>query len=436
MLALKRLDYHLFLALLLTQFIPVIYSTLRVYFLGSLPETWGFNIASQIAWLNLMYEVLAEGLLLPLYFILGQVVGDRKQFKQRVTIALVGFIAAYGLLSIFVLIFADELVAGMEQSDALQKATVSYIRLESVGLLLSSFYAMAIVVLVTMKHERLLYRLLLFKTFLTVIFDSLFVSQFSFSMQLGVNGVAWTNIVVNSFLVAGSLFWLYRLNVLGFSIQSLATQSWLKKWFIVSARSGLESLVRNLAFMFMILKMVNEVEQSGVYWVTNQFIWGWLLLPVLALSNLIKQDAATHEGFVGARMSGYMQLTALFILLWFLTIPGWQWFIHTIMGINDDQQVSELTLLLVSFYAIFALNNVLDSYFYGCGRTDLMLYQSLIVNTVFYGGAYLLYQQESFVPTLNSIAILFGLGITFDALVTLAMYVRLKSNQYDLWRAA
>ena len=302
MFALKKLDYRLFLALLLTQFIPVVYSTVRVHFLGSLPETWGFNIASQVAWLNLMYEVLAEGLLLPLYFILGQVIDDSNRFKQRASVALSVFIAAYGLLSVFVLAFAEELVAGMGQSEALKAATVSYIQLESIGLLLSSVYAMAMVVLVTLKHERLLYRLLLFKTLLTVAFDSLFVSQFSFSVQLGVNGVAWTNIVVNAFMVAGSLFWLYRLNVLGFREQGLMERGWMKQWFMVSARSGLESLVRNLAFMWMILKMVNEVEQSGVYWVTNQFIWGWLLLPVLALDNLIKQDVATHGGNIGVRI--------------------------------------------------------------------------------------------------------------------------------------
>ncbi|KEQ15100.1 MATE family Na+-driven efflux transporter [Endozoicomonas numazuensis] len=426
MIALRKLDYRLFLALLLTQFIPVIYSTMRVYFLGSLPETWGFNIASQVAWLNLLYEVLTEGLLLPLYFILGQVTGDSNRFRQRVSVALGVFIGAYGLLSAFVLTFSDELVVAMEQSEALKIATVSYIRLESVGLLLSSVYAMTVVILVILKHERLLYHLLLFKALLTVVFDSLFVSQFSFSMQLGVNGVAWTNILVNGFMVAGSLYWLHRLNVLGFTKQGVMEGGWLKQWSMVSARSGLESLVRNLAFMWMILKMVNEVEQSGTYWVTNQFIWGWLLLPVLALGNLIKQDVATHEGNIGTRMTGYMQLTGLFILLWVLSMPGWQWFIHTIMGIAEFQKITELAMLLVIFYAVFSLNNVLDSYFYGSGRTDLMLYQSLIVNTVFYGGAYLLYLQSIFVPGLTSIAVLFGLGITFDALVTLGMYVRVK----------
>ncbi len=428
MVALKTLNYRLFLALLLTQFIPVVYSTVRVYFLGSLPETWGFNIASQVAWLNLMYEVLAEGLLLPLYFILGQVISEKARFRERVSVALAVFITSYGLLSAYVLIFAVSLVAGMGQSQDLLTATVDYIRLESIGIFLSSVYAMTVVVLVTLKHERLLYRLLLLKTLLTVIFDTLFVSQFPFSMELGVNGVAWTNIVVNSFMVVGSLLWLYRLDVISLPEEKALQGDWFKQWFAVSSKSGLESLVRNLAFMLMILKMVNEVQQSGTYWVTNQFIWGWLLLPVLALGNLIKQDVATHCGDIGNRMTGYLQLTGLCILLWLLSMPGWNWFIQNIMGIDQAQAITELALLMIGFYAIFAINNVLDSYFYGRGRTDLMLYQSLIVNTVFYGGAYLLYLQGVFVPSLTSIAVLFGLGMTFDSVVTLIMYLKLKNS--------
>lgn len=54
--------------------------------------------------------------------------------------------------------------------------------------------------------------------------------------------------------------------------------------------SGLESLVRNLAYMLMVVRMVNVVNEQGTYWVANNFIWGWLLLPVTQLAELIKRD--------------------------------------------------------------------------------------------------------------------------------------------------
>jgi hypothetical protein len=123
-----------------------------------------------------------------------------------------------------------------------------------------------------------------------------------------------------------------------------------------------------------------------------------------------------------------MRLTGLFVLLWLVTIPLWKSFIANVMGINDYQPIYNLAILMLGFYVVFALNNVIDSYFYGIGRTDLMLYQSLIVNTVFYGSAYFAYLQAWFIPQLDTIAIMFGLGILFDSMITFFMYILLRKS--------
>ena len=58
--SLKLLDYRLLLAVLLTLLVPATYTTVRIYFIADIPNEWGFNIASQIAWLNIIYEILQE----------------------------------------------------------------------------------------------------------------------------------------------------------------------------------------------------------------------------------------------------------------------------------------------------------------------------------------------------------------------------------------
>lgn len=40
----------------------------------------------------------------------------------------------------------------------------------------------------------------------------------------------------------------------------------------------------------MICKMVNMVAEQGNYWIANNFIWGWLLIPITALSEVIRRD--------------------------------------------------------------------------------------------------------------------------------------------------
>ena len=160
------------------------------------------------------------------------------------------------------------------------------------------------------------------------------------------------------------------------------------------------------------------------FWVTNGFIWGWLLLPVLTLGTLVRRDAGNHGGRLGARFGAYIWLTAIIILVWLVTIPGWTWFIATAMGSPEADRVASLALLMLGFYIVFAFNHMLDSYSYGVGRTDLMLYQSLFVSIVYYGSAFVAYRTGIFVPDLEQIALLFGGGIVLDSLVTLWQFNR------------
>lgn len=428
---LKTINYKLFLVLLLSAFIPTLYSTVRVNFLGSIPEPWTFSIAAQVAWLNIAYEVISEGLLLPLAFILGQVINDKKQFSQRMSVSLIIFVIVYALMTITVLLFAPGLLKAMQHSNELINQTSSYIQLESIAIFISSVFTFCSLVFVLNNNQKALYRLLIIKTLLTIFFDSLFVSQLPFSLQLGINGVAYTNIMVNGILFIIALRWLIN-EGLTFKNLKIVRLDWLKVWLNIGMKSGLESFVRNAAFVIMILKLVNEVQQAGVFWVTNQFIWGWLLLPVMALGQLIKQDAACSGGMSHEKINAYMKLSAVFVVLWLLSIPMWKWFFINIMGITEYQPIYHLALLTIGFYVVFAMNNVIDSYFYGIGRTDLMLYQSLIVNIVFYGSAYYAYHIGWFIPKIDSIALMFGLGIVFDSIITFALYARLRKGPQEI----
>ncbi|MEZ9198536.1 MATE family Na+-driven efflux transporter [Shewanella sp. 10N.286.54.B9] len=430
--AFKQINFELLLVLVLTSLIPLIYSTTRIHFLGNLPEPWSFSIAAQVAWLNVGYEVLAEALLLPFAYILGQVRKHPKAYNIRISTGLILLLLAYAVVTVLVAIFTPQLVKGMQQQTTLIAQTVSYIRLEALGIFISSVFSFASLVLVLKNQKVLIYKLLILQTVLIILGDSLFVSHLSFSYQLGVNGIAWTNIITHSILAGISIVYL---STKGLSIKRIhfIEQSWLKDWLRVGWKSGLESLVRNTAFVVMILQLVNQVQQAGTYWLTNQFIWGWLLLPILAIGQLVKRDAANNNGLSTDEINGYMVLALVFVMLWLCSTAAWQWFIHQVMGVAEPQPVVHLALLMLGFYIVFAFNHVIDSYFYGIGRTDLMLYQSLIVNTFFYGSVFVAYQFGWFIPSLNKIAIMFGIGMTIDAFITAYLYNRLiKARQSQM----
>ena len=52
-----------------------------------------------------------------------------------------------------------------------------------------------------------------------------------------------------------------------------------------------------------------------------------------------------------------------------------------------------------------------------------MLFESVVTNVFFYGGAFILYVTKIWTPTLIGIALLFGIGNVFDSIVSFGAYI-------------
>lgn len=420
--SLKRINYRMFTALLLFGLIPTLYTTFRIFLIGQLPGDWGFNIASQLQWVNLLYEILQEALILPLFFFIGSVLLNKNELINRIKTGLLFTFVIYSILSVLIFIFAKPLVTFMAQDKSLIDQTVTYIRLETVAMIFMTLVKYMMVVLVTIKKDKNVYIILLFQLILTIIFDMFFVSNLSFSLKLGVNGIAITNIIINVMLLIVSLLLLYKNDLPIFSNKEYNFR-WFKDLIRKGGISGLESLVRNLAFMLMIVRMVNVVGEQGTFWVANNFIWGWLLLPVLQLGELIKADVGEeHYEAVKNRSIGYFSITTIIVILWVITFPLWKPFMKHILQISNYNDVFFVVLISVGFYVLFAFNNVIDSIFYGLGKTSYMLFQSLVINIIFYGTAFVLFTTNVFTPNLTLIALMFASGTALDSLLTMGMY--------------
>lgn len=431
--SLKKIDYRMFAALLLFGLIPTLYTTFRIFLIGQLPGEWGFSIAGQLQWVNLLYEILQEALILPLFFFIGAVVLDKNALINRIRTGMIFTFIIYSSLSILIFVFARPLVVFMAQNSSIIDETVNYIRLETIAMIFSTLVRYLMVVLVTVRKDKNLYLVLLAQLFMTIIFDVFFVSTLDVSLKLGVNGIAITNIIVNGILVLVSILLLYR-NDLKIFIKSKNDFEWFKELFRKGGISGLESFVRNIAFMLMIVRMVNVVGEQGTFWVANNFIWGWLLLPVMQLGELIKADCGEHGlKSVKERSIAYFTITSFIVLLWFLSMPFWEPFMKNILQISNYKDVLFIVMISVGFYVLFAFNNVVDSIFYGLGKTNYMLFQSLVINTLFYGTAFILYQVGIFEPNLTLIALMFASGTALDSILTMFMYRwMLKRNNISI----
>jgi Na+-driven multidrug efflux pump len=390
-----------------------------------MPDDWGFNIASQLSWVNLFYEIIQEAIILPLFCVLGKSYTKKEEFENKVKTGLFLTGIIYAVISVFIIIFAKPLVVFMAQENKLVDLTVNYIRLETIAALLATLFKFMYAVLVILKKDLYLYVILGIQMLLSIMLDIFLISGLDISLKIGVNGIAISNIIVNLVNLSICILLLKRESINIFS-KVKSSFVWVKEWFNVGKYSGIESFVRNLAFMIMIIRMMNLVSEQGSYWIANNFIWQWLLLPALALGDLVKQEIGqngTYRDNIKNKFPGYMGLCVIFSVLLLLTIPLWKPFLQYIMNVSSYETVYYIATLQAVFYITFIFNNTIDSVFYGVGRTDYMLWQSLIVNIVLNGGAFVLYLCGIFVPTLFSIALLFGIGLLFDFIPTIVLYI-------------
>lgn len=332
------------------------------------------------------------------------------------------------------MVFARPLLGWMAATEDIVDASISYIRIESVAALFGLLSSFTLVALVTLNRTQYLYLLTVARLIFSLLFDCVLVSQLPFSLRLGINGIGYSNLLVNLLLFLISLKMLSREGIHLFTRDTISF-SWMRVFFRVGGLSALESFVRNISYMVIIVRMVNVVQAQGTYWVANNFIWGWLLLPVTQLGELIKQDFSTDRRALQPHTRGYFVLTGIICAVWMVSIPLWKPFMQYILGYSDVEALFQLVLLLLGFYVLYAFQNVFDATFYALGKTNYMLWESVVTNTVYYGGAFVFFQLGIWTPSLTGIALLFGFGMAFDSLVSLLAYRHMLKKEQIIFHS-
>lgn len=431
--SLKNVNYKLFIALLIMGLCPTIYNTIRIFWLGELPGEYSYSIAGQLSWVNLIYEVISEAIILPLFYFIGQALSNKKELTNRVKTGLLISLVVYLIISSAVIIFTEPLLELMATSSDIIDLSVDYIRLEAVAHIFTVLANFTLIVLLTCNKDKYVYLLTIVKMVLSVFLDLFLISSFSFSLNLGVNGIAISNMVINLVMLIMTLVLLSKLGLNVFNKDKL-NFTWAKELLKVGGISGLESFVRNLFYMVMISRMVNIVGEQGTYWVANSFIWGWLLLPVIQLGELIKQEVAVDKNNVRKNTLAYFTITLIISLIWIICIPLYKPFMLHVLNYNDVEELYHLVMILLGFYVLYAFQNVFDSTFYGLGKTNYMLFESIVTNVIYYGVCFVLYLTGVFEPTLIGIALMFGIGNAFDSVVSGIAYWHLMKKSDKLFR--
>ena len=421
-LSLRRFHWRLYLTLIFRYALPTIYLTVRVFLLGSLPSDSAVNIASQMAWVNILLEVFEEALLQPLYHCFGSeiIIADEVSLKNKVKTGFMVCTVVYIAFSSITAASARVLVQVMGQRKDLECTTVDYIRLQLCGIVAAGLGKYFMLLLVVMEENKHLLVALTIQMLFSVLFDIILVSQLSISWNLGIMGIAISTVATAIIVLAYTLIICWR--KVGMKCSDICSKcdfSWFKRWTRVGVFSAADSLIRNVVYLVVVLRAMNLLKEQDSYWITNNFIWSWLLMPVLPLAELLKQDVSSRQTLPHwkFKMTAYLVISLAIIGIWAVTIPAWKSFITTVLKASNPDLVNGLALQLLPCYMFSIINSLFSAVFYARGRTELLtigtIFVSLLLITLF-----LMMTFNILAASVKLVAWIFGGGLIAGSLVS------------------
>ena len=409
---LRFFHWRLWGSLCALAFIPAVYQTVRTFLIASGGQSGAFDIIGQMEWFDLINETLQAFLIVPLYSVLNRAYKACTDKFAAVTFktGLCAFLL-YTVFSLGVLTYGTMLIRAMNPAEIDLTVTAAYHRLETLAFMTGIPVGFANVVFVVIGRARNISILLILRTALSLAADFLLIPN------LWVYGVAVSNILTNTLLFAGCVLLLSRQGFFRPGRFCKADRPLLLEWCRIGIFSGFQQFLDNFIYAVMVCKMVNMAAEAGNYWIANNFIWGWLLIPISALSEVIRSDC--KDGYPNLRQFNYYFLAAASAALWFLTMPVWTGFFRYVQHLENPEEIFSIAARLIPFYLAHAVCTIIDSIFTGLGKTVYPMVNSLIINLGYYGIFYLLYRTGILTFDLNTILYMFGFGMVVHEAISL-----------------
>ncbi|MEZ4850908.1 MAG: MATE family efflux transporter [Bacteroidia bacterium] len=413
--------------ILLYSILPAIYQSYQLYLIGNeMPSLSGLAIASQWQFVQVWFEIIQEATVLPLFFFIGSQIKQKKEvIISRLKTAFVLLISMEGLAIVLFLWFLPSFVELSGAESSIHQLTQEYlsIKIWSAG---ASALSLGIwIVIESLSRKKVLLMIICIKAVFMIVLDSLFFGGYSLSLNLGIIGAAYSTLLVECLIfLLGLVLLIQSLQIPLFTFFKSPWFRDIKLFRNVGLGIGLESLVKNLAYWFLILKLINELgaNELGGYYLSMHLFWSFALVPILVISEATKVQIGNHVGDkdrIRQLLTIAMTLTGGIVLCWSVI---WAFKSSWLALFSSDPEVLAFANTSVNYllipYILLGFNLVIDSLFYGLGKTQYLAYQSLLTNGTVYLGAYLLYFLGFWIPTFESVLLLFGLGILVDSGLT------------------
>lgn len=393
----EKKDYKLFLSLLLWMLISSIYNVIRMGIISI--NQVDVNILGQMEWFDLIDEILVTILTVPLFSLLK----PNSSSKEKNGLAFVISFSIYTIFALIISVYVSNISEFMNAEFASE-----YLKLQTFSLLINFISTFCIMLLTLNDDFKMIAILTIIKLVMLSILDFVFIDAF---LELG---ASYSEIITNSLIGISTLIIVYIRRYIGIGKVDF---KWLKDYLKIGVFSGAQIFLDDFIYAVMICKMVNAVFESGNYWVANNFIWGWLLIPIMVITEIIKKNNLEKLEFKNTWKFGL-----IIGILWLISVPGWRWFVTNIMS-SDANTILSILYLLVPFYITYTISSFIDGWFISKGKTYYNTINSFLVNIVYYGIAFILFNKGLFKLDITFVILLFGFGMIFHMLISIILYI-------------
>lgn len=388
-------DLKLLLSLIVWMLIPSIYLLIRMNIVSI--NSVDINILGQMEWFDLIDEVITTMLIVPLYSLLSK---EKSKYKNGT--AFLTSLLIYLMFAIMTVYHITGIASFMNAEYA-----KGYLSLQTISLIFSFSLTFVVLILTIYSEHKLVWILIITKVVMLSVCDYVLISKFKDI------GAAYSEIFVNILLSIFSIGLIIKKDYIGLKKTKL---SFFNEWFQIGKFAAIQIFLDNFIYALMIVKMVNAVNEAGNYWVANNFIWGWLLVPVICFSELIKKNNLASISFKNT-----WKYSLMIVGLWIITMPFWDGFINKAMAV-DSNQIMPIVMKSMPFYLTYIVSAFIDAWFISKGKTIYNMIISLIVNIVYYGIVFILFKNGIFTMNINFIIYMFGGGMVVHMLLSVIIY--------------
>lgn len=389
-------DIKVFLAQCLWMLMPSVYLLVRMNIVSV--NNIDINILGQMEWFDLIDEIITTAFVTPLYCLLKCKDSGKSGFSFMLSFSV------YFLFTVIISLYIGNISAFMNAEYAKE-----YLLMQSISMLIAYIGVFTNLLLVIYDDHRTIVLFTVIKLLLFSLFDYLLIPVFK---DLG---ASYSEIIVNTFIAGLSLIFILKKKYISFAV---CNKDFLRSWVKIGSFSGLQIFLDNFIYAVIVCRMVNAVSESGNYWVANNFIWGWLLVPITCLVQVIQKSSLK-----GVTFRNVWKYACAIIFVWAVTVPFWRFFINGIMGIDNDRDILKILYILVPYYGFYIIAAMMDAWFVSRGKTIYLFVNSAIVNIVYYGIMYALFKIGAFNLNIFFVIHLFGLGMVVHMLVSIVLYL-------------